>query len=37
MDAHFLADGGHTIYFTMSQWLPYTVFWMRATLTPRGR
>jgi hypothetical protein len=32
MNAHFLSDGGHTIYFVMSEWNPYSVFWMRATL-----
>jgi len=29
---HFLADGGHTLYFAMSLWGPYSIFWMRATL-----
>jgi hypothetical protein len=32
MNPHFLADHGRTIYFVMSQWGPYSVFWMRATL-----
>lgn len=32
MNEHFLSDGGHTIYFVMSQWDPYCVFWMRASL-----
>jgi len=32
MNPHFLSDGGHTIYFVMSQWGPYCVFWMRASL-----
>jgi hypothetical protein len=35
MHPHFLAEGGHTIYFVMSQWGPYSVFWMRATLAPK--
>jgi hypothetical protein len=35
MNPAFLADGGRTIYFVMSQWNPYSVFWMRATLAPR--
>ncbi len=33
MNPHFLSDGGHTIYFVMSQWDPYCVFWMRASLS----
>jgi len=33
MEPHFLTDNGHTIYFVMSQWNPYAVFWMKATLT----
>jgi hypothetical protein len=37
MDPHFITNGGHTIYFVMSQWVPYSVFWMKATLTPNGR
>ena len=28
----FIADGGRVVYFTMSQWRPYNVFLMRATL-----
>ncbi len=32
MNPHFLADNGRTIYFVMSQWGPYRIFWMRATL-----
>jgi len=32
MNPHFLSDGGRTIYFVMSQWDPYCVFWMRASL-----
>lgn len=34
MNSHFVTDGGRSIYFVMSQWLPYCVFWMRATLSP---
>jgi hypothetical protein len=37
MDPHFLTNGERTIYFVMSQWVPYSVFWMKATLTPNGR
>ena len=33
---HFLADGGHTLYFAMSLWGPYSIFWMRATFGPGG-
>jgi len=32
MHPRFLADGGHTVYFTLSQWNPYSVFWMSASL-----
>jgi len=32
MNPYFLSDGGHTIYFVMSQWNPYCVYWMRASL-----
>jgi hypothetical protein len=32
MNPAFLADGGRVVYFTMSQWAPYSVFWMRASL-----
>lgn len=32
MHPRFLADGGHTLYFVMSQWGPYCIFWMRATI-----
>jgi hypothetical protein len=35
MEPHFLGNGGRDVYFVMSQWGPYAVFWMRATLTPR--
>jgi hypothetical protein len=37
MNPHFVTNGGHTIYFTMSQWGPYSVFWMRATLAPKSQ
>ncbi|MDB5075141.1 MAG: carbohydrate-binding protein [Chloroflexi bacterium] len=36
MNDHFVADSGRTIYFVMSQWDPYSIFWMRATLAPAG-
>ncbi len=32
MHPRFLEDGGRTVYFAMSQWLPYNVFWMKAVL-----
>ena len=32
MHPQFLANGGHTIYFVMSLWGPYSIFWMRADL-----
>ena len=32
MNPHFLTNQGHTIYFVMSQWGPYRIFWMKATL-----
>jgi hypothetical protein len=28
----YVANGGRTIYFTISQWDPYNVFWYRADL-----
>ncbi len=36
MNPHFLANNGHTIYFVMSQWIPYSVFWVKATLNAVG-
>jgi hypothetical protein len=35
MNPQFLSDNGHTIYFVMSQWGPYSVFWMRASLAEK--
>lgn len=32
MNAKFVEDNGKTIYFTLSLWEPYNVFWMKATL-----
>jgi hypothetical protein len=32
MNPYFLSDNGHTIYFVMSQWTVYSVFWMKASL-----
>lgn len=32
MNPKFTEDGGRTIYFTLSLWEPYNVFWMKATL-----
>ncbi|GIH05410.1 hypothetical protein Rhe02_34770 [Rhizocola hellebori] len=32
----FTADGGRTIYFTLSVWDPYNVFWYRADLVGRA-
>jgi hypothetical protein len=34
MEPHFLGNGGHDLYFVMSLWPAYAVFWMRATLGP---
>lgn len=31
----YTADGGRTIYFTVSEWGPYNVFWYRAELVKR--
>ena len=36
MNAHFLANKGRTIYFVTSFWVPYSVFWMKATLNAAG-
>jgi hypothetical protein len=35
MNPQFLDQGGREIYFVMSEWGPYSVFWMRANLAPR--
>ena len=35
MNPHFLTNNGRTLYFVMSEWGPYSVFWMRATLQPK--
>jgi hypothetical protein len=32
MNPKFMEDDGKTIYFTLSLWEPYNVFWMKATL-----
>ncbi|MBB6672434.1 DUF4185 domain-containing protein [Cohnella nanjingensis] len=32
MNERYTADGGRTIYFTLSLWDPYNVFWFRASL-----
>lgn len=32
MNTNMTEDGGKTIYFTLSLWGPYNVFWMKATL-----
>ncbi len=32
MSSRYTADGGRTIYFTLSRWDPYNVFWYRADL-----
>jgi hypothetical protein len=36
MNPHFLTNKGHTIYFVMSLWLPYSVFWVKANLNAAG-
>ncbi len=35
MNTHFLGNGGRTLYFVMSQWNPYSIFWMSANLQPK--
>jgi hypothetical protein len=35
MNPHFLSGNGRTIYFVMSQWDVYSVFWMKASLSIR--
>jgi hypothetical protein len=37
MNAHYVADGGRIIYFGLSIWDPYNVFWYRAELTKSGQ
>jgi hypothetical protein len=32
MHPRYVEEGGRVIYFAMSQWIPYNVFWMRAEL-----
>ncbi|MBB6678420.1 DUF4185 domain-containing protein [Cohnella lubricantis] len=32
MNERYIADGGKTIYFTLSLWNPYNVFWFKASL-----
>jgi hypothetical protein len=32
MHPSYVADGGRTVYFGMSHWLPYNVFWHRVDL-----
>lgn len=32
MNERYIADGGRTIYFTLSLWDPYNVFWFKASL-----
>ncbi len=34
MNPRFLSNGGKDVYFVMSEWGPYSVFWMRAGLKP---
>lgn len=36
MNDRFLADDGRTVYFTLSLWDPYNVFWFKATLEESG-
>lgn len=36
MNDRFLADDGRTIYFALSLWDPYNVFWFKATLEASG-
>jgi hypothetical protein len=32
MHPQYVADGGKTVYFALSLWGPYNVFWYRASL-----
>lgn len=36
MNDRFLADDGRTVYFALSLWDPYNVFWFKATLEASG-
>jgi len=36
LNPRYVADGGRTIYFTLSLWDPYNVFWFSAGLEKRG-
>lgn len=36
MNSHFVSNQGRTVYFVMSQWGPYAVFWVRATLKSKA-
>ena len=32
MNPRYVEDGGRVVYFTMSLWYPYDVYWMQAEL-----
>ena len=34
MEPHFLTHHGHTVYFVMSRFGPYRIYWMKITVTP---
>jgi hypothetical protein len=36
MSPEYTANDGRTIYFTLSKWGPYNVFWYRADLVKKG-
>jgi hypothetical protein len=36
MASQYTSDGGRTIYFALSKWDPYNVFWYRAELVRRA-
>jgi len=36
MNPRFVENDGKTIYFTISRWLPYNVYWMKANLVTRS-
>ena len=36
MNPRYVENGGQTIYFSISRWGPYAVYWMKATLIKDG-
>ncbi len=37
MNPRYVENGGQTIYFSISRWGPYAVYWMKATLVKDGK